>query len=222
MDLKQFLAIIKKRFLLVILITVITTVFGALANIFLVKPMYKADISVIIGSNAGKENTSASGSNDFLMYRNMVESYSVLARTRTVAEDVISVLNLNMTTEELIASISIDTKSDTEFMTITVRHYDPKLAADIANQTAKSLKRIGAYLRNSDNVYILDKALVPGGAYRPRIALNISIFFFFGLTVSMGIIFLLEQLDNTIKSEEALTLLIGWVVIGSIPDFDDL
>jgi capsular polysaccharide biosynthesis protein len=47
--------------------------------------------------------------------------------------------------------------------------------------------------------------------------LNMLIAFFIGLMVSVGIVFLLEYLDNTVKTQEDVEKLIGIPVIGIIP-----
>ncbi len=44
-----------------------------------------------------------------------------------------------------------------------------------------------------------------------------AIAFFIGLMVSLGIAFLLEYLDNTVKSQEDIEKLTGIPVIGIIP-----
>ena len=66
---------------------------------------------------------------------------------------------------------------------------------------------------NVDNVSILSKAEVSEhpSPVSPKPLLNIAIAFAAGLAGSIGLAFLLEHLDNTIKSEASLTdMLTTW------------
>lgn len=58
---------------------------------------------------------------------------------------------------------------------------------------------------------------MPTSPSSPKPVLNMLIAFFIGLMVSVGIAFLLEYLDNTVKTQEDVEKLIGVPVIGIIP-----
>lgn len=221
MELREYFQIVKKRWLIIVLITLGSTLISAIASYFLIKPIYKADISVIIGNVQNKDEVNKQNYNDVLMYQRMVKSYSEIVKTRVVAEDVIQSLDLNMKPSELIAMVSVAPKGDTEFITITVKSKDQIKAKDIANQYAKSLKKVSAEIRKADNVQLMDDAVLPTSPDSPKPLLNMAIAFFLGLMVSVGVIFLIEYLDNTVKSQEEIEKLLGAPVIGSIPLVDD-
>ena len=50
--------------------------------------------------------------------------------------------------------------------------------------------------------------------------MNIAIAFLLGLMVSVGLVFLLEYLDNTYKNKDQLEKDLGIPVLGAIPDVD--
>jgi capsular polysaccharide biosynthesis protein len=218
-ELQEYLQIIKKRWLLILAITVSAAAISAVVSFFVIKPTYKSDISVIIG----KTDTSLGGSsqtanyNDILMYQKLVKTYSELAKSRTVAEHVIKSLDLNMTPGALQGMISVSPKGDTEFLTIAVTSRNAEQAMNIANQLARSLKAVSIDVKKMDNVSILDAALLPTSPASPRPMLNIAIAFFLGLMVSVGLVFLLEYLDSTVKTQDDIEKLIGVPVIGVIP-----
>ena len=217
MELREYFQIIKKRWLLVVVITLLASLISALVSYFFIKPTYKADISVIIGSTSSVGEESSQSYNDVLMYQKIVQSYTEIAKTRLVAEDVIDTLNLDMSSSQLINMISVSVKSNTEILNIMVKADDAVLARSIANQYAKSLKKISLEIRNIDNVQLMDDAVLPTSPDSPRPLLNIAIAFFLGLMLSVGIIFLIEYLDSTIKSQEELEKLFNVPVLGAIP-----
>lgn len=221
MELHEYLTIFRKRWLLIVLITLAATLLSAVVSFFVIKPTYKADISVIIGKPKSEASTDQTNYNDVMMYQKLVKTYSQFAKSRTVAENVINKMNLNMKVETLQSMISVSPMGDTEFLTITVKSKDPKQAMQIANQLAKSLKEVSYNVKKADNVQMLDEAQLPTSPDSPKPLLNIAIAFFIGLMISVGVVFLIEYLDNTVKSAEEIEKLIGLPVIGVIPNIND-
>lgn len=220
MEIIEYFNIIKKRMLLVILVTIGATVLSGVLSYFVITPTYKSDISVIIGKPQTNSEVSQ-GYNDVMMYQQLVKTYSEFVTSRKVSEHVIKALNLKMDPAQLQAMVTVAPKGATEFLTITVASKDPKEAMDIANQFAKSLKYVSNDVKKVDNVQLLDEALEPTSPANPNPKLNMAIAFFIGLMVSLGIAFLLEYLDNTVKSQEDIEKLTGIPVIGIIPFTDD-
>lgn len=217
MELMEYFTIIKKRILLVILITIGLTVFSGILSYFVITPTYKSDIAVIIGKIESKSEPSQDNYNDVIMYQKLVKTYSEFTKSRRVSEHVIEALKLKIEPSQLQAMVTVAPKGDTEFLTITVKSKDPKEAMDIANQLAKSLKVISTDVKKVDNIQLLDEALLPTSPDNPNPKLNMAIAFFIGLMISIGIAFLLEYLDNTVKSQEEIERLTGVPVIGIIP-----
>lgn len=217
MELMEYFNIIKKRILLVVLITIGATALSAVLSYFVITPTYKADISVIIGKTENDFQSPQVSYNDVIMYQKLVKTYSEFAKSRRVSEHVIESLNLKIEPSELQGMVSVAPKGDTEFLTITVKSKEPKEAKDIANQLARSLKYISNDVKKVDNVQLLDEALEPTVPDNPNPKLNMAIAFFIGLMISLGLAFLLEYLDNTVKSQEDIEKLTGIPVIGIIP-----
>ncbi len=219
MEPKEYLQILKKRWLLIFIITLSAVIISAGASYFVIKPIYKSDISVIIGKVGTGTDTSSQPINysDVLMYQMLVKTYSELAKSRMVSENAIDKLKLNMKPEELQKMISVSPKGDTEFLTISVKSKNAEGSMVLANQLAISLKEVGVSVKKMDNVQILDPALLPAVPYSPKPTLNISVALFLGLIISVGLAFMLDYLDNTVKIQEDIEKLVGIPVIGVIP-----
>lgn len=220
MELKEYLAILRKRLLMIVVITLCSVLISAVMSYFILKPIYKANISVLIGKSQNTTTNSSNNYSDLLLYQNSVKTYSILATSRKVAEDVIYKLSLNMKPEEVISMISATPNSSTEFMTLTVKAKDAKLAQDIANQLAKSLRNVSIDIKKEDAVQLVDDAMLPSSPDSPKPTLNLAISVVVGILVSIGIAFIIEYIDNTIKSQEELERLLELPVIGLIPYVD--
>jgi protein tyrosine kinase modulator len=222
MELKEYLHILKKRWLLIISVTLTCVFASAVVSFFLIKPTYQASISVVIGGNKDESSTNPNQTyNDVMMYQKLVKTYSEFVKTRSVAEDAIEKLNLDKTPAALLDMVSVAPKGDTEFLTITVKSKDAYEARDIANQVAKSLKEITKDIKKVDNVQLVDDALLPSGPVSPKPLLNIAIALILGLFVSVGIVFLIEYLDNTVKDTDELEKLLEVPVLGAIPMIEE-
>ena len=225
MELKERFSIIKKRAVLIILITFAFTLLSAILNYYVFKSTYNADISVIIGKTESKNKDSGSEYYDIIMYQIMVKTYSKLAKSRTVAKDVIEILNIqSLTEEELLNSVEVTPDKDTQFLTITATSKNPMEAMNIANQFAKSLKSVSLNVYKVDNVKLLEEAQLPIKASSPKPIRNIVLTFFVCILFSIGLAFLLEYLDNTIKTKEDVEEIglsvIGTISLVKIPDKD--
>ena len=68
-----------------------------------------------------------------------------------------------------------------------------------------------------ENVQVIDEAQVPKNPIKPRPMLNIAIAGVLGLMFGIFLVFLLEYLDNTIKTPEDVEKYLQLSVIGAIP-----
>ncbi|MGA7402806.1 MAG: polysaccharide biosynthesis tyrosine autokinase [Candidatus Sulfotelmatobacter sp.] len=75
---------------------------------------------------------------------------------------------------------------------------------------------VSAGLR-SNNFRIVDVARVPTGPIEPNIPRNLSFAFMLGLTSGVGLGFLLEGLDNTVRTTEQAQMISGLPPLGMIP-----
>ncbi len=75
---------------------------------------------------------------------------------------------------------------------------------------------VSAGLR-SNNFRIVDVARVPTAPVEPNIPRNLSFAFMLGLTSGVGLAFLLEGLDNTVRTTEQAQMISGLPPLGMIP-----
>jgi len=217
MVLKDYFHVIRKRFKLILVITLVVTITTALISYFWIKPIYEADIWIVIGSSNKASSSSSQNYNDVLMYQKMVKTYGKLVKSRIVAEDVIEKLKLkSMDTSTLISMITVTPDNDTQFLTITVSSSNPAQAMEVANQYAKSLKEVSLTVNKIDIVELIDEAQLPKKPHSPNPVRNTSLAFFLSLMLSTGLVFILEFMDNTVKTKEDVEKACKLPVIGTI------
>lgn len=217
MELKEKFYVLKKRILIIMVITLILTSFVGVINYFILVPKYKAEISIMIGKTQGENANAGSNYYDVLLYQSMVKSYAILAKSMMVVEDVKEKLNLdNISLEELLSMTTVIPDKDTQFFKINVVSNDPKEAMNIVNQFGLSLKDISYKINKVDVVMIMNQAKEPKAQDSPKPLRNTALAFFVGLIFSIMLSFLLEYIDNTIKTKEEIIDIFGVNIIGTI------
>jgi succinoglycan biosynthesis transport protein ExoP len=69
----------------------------------------------------------------------------------------------------------------------------------------------------TNNVRVLERAIVPGGPVRPKPVQNLLMGLMFGLGLGVGLAFAIEALDNTLKTQQDVEQFLGTPVLGLVP-----
>jgi capsular polysaccharide biosynthesis protein len=125
-------------------------------------------------------------------------------------------------TNEIADMLGVNLKNETRIIEITAQSTDPEFARNVANKVADVFKRKAIELIDVDNVQVIDIAQIPTSPIKPNKEMNIAIGFLLGLMLSLGLVFLLEFLDNTLKTPDDIEKHLGLPVIGTVPKFEDI
>ena len=207
--------IIRKRLGLLIVITLLCTFVAGIYSFYVVKPTYQTDMSIIIGDidPAGTNNLE-----NITIFKQLLKTYMAIASSNSVALDASSKLG-NLDTKALSKGITITLQTDTQIIGIKALASSPKQAYDNINAITDSFIAEGKKIYPSVSIAALDMAVLPSKPVKPNKQLNIVIGFFIGLMASVGIAFILEYLDTTIKTEEEVKRYLGLSVIVAIPRY---
>ncbi|HVB34263.1 MAG TPA: polysaccharide biosynthesis tyrosine autokinase [Patescibacteria group bacterium] len=133
---------------------------------------------------------------------------SVTQEKRAVAQEIVTQYDTAMRREQLIKQALDQQEGSASQQAQKMVQYDIlKREADtnqqLYNSLLEKLKEAGlsAGLR-SNNVRVVDAAMIPPGPARPQKARDISLAFIVGLVGGVGLAFLREYLDNTVKTPD--------------------
>ena len=223
-SLQELFKTVRKRLSLIALITAIAiTISGVVSFVFLT-PIYQASTQILV--NQSKEESAGQfTSQDIQTNLQLINTYSEIIKSPAILTKVIEELNLDTTATTLNNSITVNSVQNSQILKIDVQDSDPAQAVNIANTTASVFQEEIVTLMNVDNVNILAPAEMAEkpSPVKPNPKLNMAIAAVVGLMLGVGVAFLLEYLDTTMKTEQDIEDILGLPILGlisPIPDTD--
>ncbi|MDD4834972.1 MAG: Wzz/FepE/Etk N-terminal domain-containing protein [Lutispora sp.] len=219
-DLRELFFVLRKRIAIILLLVIFSVAASGIVSYFVLDKQYQASTTIIVGSSNAYYDNKELQLSDITMYQKLLKTFSEIAKSRMVSEKVIKDLSLSISPDALQKKIAVTSVGDTQMMTIKVTDLDPQIAASIANKLANIFKSEVAQLMKVQNVEIIDPAVVPTSPIKPRPMLNMAIAFVLALMIGVGLAFLLEYLDHTVKTPDDVEKFLELPVLGTIPDVE--
>lgn len=191
----------KRDLSLTIVVTILAVLITLVVNLLILKPTYKSSLSMVVFPSSNASTDNSLNYNNTLMYENLVKTYCEFAKSRTVAEDVISDLNLNISVSKFSSMLSVAPKPNTQFLVITVTDTNQAEATKIADKVSEDVIKVSTNILSNEMIKVLDSASPDNSSLVPPAARNTIIAFFVGLIISLGLVCLLESIDKNDDKE---------------------
>ncbi|MDQ0270920.1 YveK family protein [Cytobacillus purgationiresistens] len=204
-NLFELYKVIKKRFWVILIFIILAGTAAFFYSTYnKTTLLYQSSTNIIIGAEAG--------------YRNTLQ---VIIKDTIVLEKVIGKLGLSTTSDQLANRINVESIDDTQVVKISVTDTNSKNAADIANTTAKVFIEEIPKIMDFEEVSVLSEAKMNPRPINESSQIPIIIIaIVFGVIAGVGFIFLLDSLDDSIKTEREIERLLDVQVIGSVSKMD--
>ncbi|GAA0341126.1 Wzz/FepE/Etk N-terminal domain-containing protein [Oceanobacillus oncorhynchi subsp. oncorhynchi] len=220
-SLKEIAEVIKKRLVLILTFILGVAFIAAILSYFVLTPQYESSSQFIVNQTQPEEEQFTQS--DLRTNVEIINTYNVIISSPAILNPVIDELGLDLTTTQLADKINVSSEEDSQVVTVTATDEDPVQAVEIANTTVEIFQEEIPSIMNVDNVAILTQAELSENPspVAPNPVLNIAIGIVFGALLGGGIAFLLEYLDNTIKTENDIAKQLGVPVLGVISHVDE-
>ncbi|WHY72001.1 YveK family protein [Fictibacillus enclensis] len=215
-SLRDIYQTIRKRIVMIALIAVIAVAIAGVISYFVLTPVYQSSTQILVNQKKSKDVPEY---NQVQTNLQMVNTYSVIMKSPAILSKVIDNLNLDTTVEALNGKLTISSEQDTQVLNVAVQDEDPAMAVKIANNIASTFKEEVPNIMKIDNVSVLSKAELKDNPspVKPNPKMNMAIALVVGLMAGVGLAFLLEYMDNTLKTEQDIENYLGLPVLGTIP-----
>jgi len=218
-DFKQFLHVLRRRWITIVVVVAVALGIAAIVN-WRATPEYESKSRVFIGLDL---QSAADATGSLFLLTGRVQSYADLADSSDLMNQVISDLNLQMTPSELADKIEAEVVQDTTLIDLQVVDEDPSEAQAIARVHARRLTEYLSDLEtpsDSDSTRIVarvtDSASYNGSPVSPRTWLNFAVAGLIGLLIGVAAAVSRHILDRTVSSQEHVQEVTDKPVLASI------
>jgi len=219
-DLSVIINILKKNLIPMLLCAAI---FGAgfyVYSRFFITPKYQASATLIVNNLSKNKTTVNSG--EITAAQGLADVYSEIIKSDAVMVPVVNNLGLSVTSDQLKKNVNVSTVNSTQVIEITMNHKDANFAKEVVAEIIKVAPPIIQKKVLAGSVKTISSSRITNGGapVSPNNTRNGLIGALVGLVLALAVIFIKEFSNNTFKTEEELTGILGIPILGMIPAVD--
>lgn len=206
MELKNYWRAVKKRMWLILFCVIAATATTGYYTYDRYRPLYQASVKLIVNNTFSNEagveqmDTGAIQSNVRL-----IETYKEIIKSTAIMNKVVEQYpELRATADELVRAVNVYSVNNTQIMVISMTGANYDRSAKIVNAVSTIFRGDLPKLMKINNLTLLTEAPAqsnPQPVNQPMIS-NLVLSLLIALLFSVGIVFLLEYMDDTIKTED--------------------
>jgi capsular polysaccharide biosynthesis protein len=216
MQLQDYITVLLKRWWVVVLVAGVAVV-SAYGVSKLMPRTYRVHAVYLAFANRADNGLN-------IVLRNTMNSYRELVLQPDVLDQISQQLELDVRGDQLLKDVRIQPLPDEQKLVIEVDHRHLEQAQALANAVGQRIEeevtRLNANLEGTDriNVRNIQKARLVG--IEPDTRINVLAGGILGLIVGVLLAFVLEFLDDTLKSSSDVERFVGLTTLGAIPTAD--
>lgn len=222
-NLKEIFAILKKRLALIFMTTFLGLALAGGVTYFLITPKYASEAQLVVALPQS-ETTNV---NDINFNLQMLNTYKDIilkgtAQAKEVQARLAADYQIEMTPAEIKGALQVIQAQNSQMFSIQATSEDPMVAEAITNTTATVFQdTIKDVLPNVERITIVSEATANPHPISPNNKLNLAIGLLLGGMVGVGLAFVLDLLDRTIKDARFVAENLELTVLGAIPTMNE-
>lgn len=211
-NLRDLLSYFKKHLVLFVVMVLFVVSAGTVYSVFIQKPEYKAQATVILSSDKSKTTIQ----NEINANKNLIDTYTEVVKSHRVLDRVKNEIQINDSYEQLVKKVTVASLKDTEIISISVVDLDKYHSYSLANKIADTFTDEISQIYNDKSVNVLDRAVEPQKPYNVDIIKQEAIYAAAGIILATAVIFLMFYFDRTIKTTEQIEQLFKLPIFGKV------
>lgn len=215
----ELIQILKKKALLIIMTTIAGIGLAAGVTFFMLTPIYDSAAQLIVQNKQAEGTNLQNDINGNVMlintYKDMIKGDIVID---AVQKELQKEYQFTYSNSELKDIIEVEQAQNSQMFRIIAKSPEPRKAATIANVTAGIFQKKAEDVLEVSKVTITSKGVVPSKAIFPNNKLNLLIGAVLGMMFGVGLAFLLELLDKTVKDERFIAESLDLPILGQVSE----
>ena len=220
-SLKEIFEILRKHLSTILISMFVGLGLAGFVTFFVMTPQYSSRAQLIVAQT--QNENSANNLNDVNYNLQMLNTYKDIIKegdslATTVSERLSSEFDINMSPSEIKNHLEVEQSQNSQMFSIVATSDQAINSEHIANTAAEVFQEtVKDVLVNVDKITILSKATAKSRPDSPNNKLNLAIGLVLGLIVGVGLAFIMELFDRTVKDSKFVTDELEMTVLGSVP-----
>ena len=223
MELRDYLRILHKNWIIILICTLAGVAAGAGASI-LMTPKYQATAELYVSVRSSDSSVAQELAQGNTFARQAVQSYAAVVDREIVTSRVVEELGLTIPPRQLAEQITASNPLNTVVIEVAVEDEDPAMAAAIANSVAANfidvivneLEKPEGNAPSLVKIEPLQSAQVPETPVSPRTPLNIALGCLLGLVAGLAVAIARQFVDTKVRSTHDIAQITDRPVVGTI------
>ena len=204
---------LKKKIGQILMWSLLGLFIASVITFFFVTPIYQSTSKIVVNQT---QNASQSITNtDIQTNLSLINTYQTIIKEPIILESAIQNVGSDLSVNELKDKIIIKTEDNSLVFGIAVTDENPFIAAELANAISNTFQQKIGDILDVESVTILSTAIPNTEPISPNIALNVASGILAGLVIGVGLVFLSEMTNKTVRDDKFIESL-GWTNLGSV------
>lgn len=213
-DLMEMIRVLIAQIPMMAAVGLLTALLAFLLGNFFMTPTYSSTTKIYILNKQENSNITYS---DLQIGTQLTKDYAELILGRSVLEEVIEQLGLDMNYETLKEKISVNALDGTRIISITVRDSSPVRAMELANAVRDAAAVHITDVMDIEAVNVAETAYMPTEKSSPSVKKMTLIGGFFGVFLIAAIAVIRHLVNDTIKTSDDIEKYLGLSTLALIP-----
>lgn len=215
-DLLEVFRALKKKALVIILVSLLFAGAAGGYAFFLATPIYESTAKLYITT----QSTSITSLADIQVGSSLAYDYQEMIVSRRFLNELKQNLNLDYSFKQMAEMVTVENPTNTRILAISVRSDDSEEAKSMANELAMISKKNISEIMQTDEPTFFERGINRNKPVKPRKTILIIIGFLLGFLLSAGFVVVRSIINDKLDSTDDIDRILGLPVLASVPIID--
>lgn len=211
---------IKKGWIFILAVIVVSGLASVYVNLKVLKDTYQSNAKLFVGKEINDDVTEYN-QNDVTMYQKLLATYGEVILSRDLIESAIKSDRLEMNVDEVLSSLTVNTRTDTQIIDLYYVSNDKKQSKKVLDAIISEFMIEAKELIPNSNIKIITKPQEPIYSIGPNRKENVIKAVLIGGILAVAIVVVIDALDNRVISKEDIEEILDTIVLGSLPEYSN-